>query len=566
MPPLIYRTLLGGIALLCAFTIGAQDLEETVATTQARLREDPVKVSGGLTLGGQYVSSGGGPQRYDNVDWGLQARVNFDVLGWSVPFSAFISDRNRLYNLPSYQFVGLSPSYRWVRLHLGDRSMDFNPYTFSNQNFRGAGAELTPGNWRISGFYGRLNRLQLSDFDARQSIGGSYRRMGAAAAVGYENDRFLLKFTAFRARDEVPDTLFTLAPSRQAPAKNVVGSFEGGVRVAKRLRLQTTVASSWLTDDVRAVAAPDSVAGGPPFGGNATSSRETAVRARLNYTRDRATYNLTYERLSPNYRSLGTLYLTPDRENVTVGTMTALAKGKVTVSLNGGLQRNNLADDRQRGQRRFIAQVAVNARATERLNLNLNLSSFNYTSRVRSFLDPTSNTDSLFLAQINRSGTLGLTWRRDPEAGPGAFNLHFTVQDAQSIQDEEITTYASRLYNTYIGYGGRLAGPGVDFQVQGLLAVNDAAERANRTYGPSLVLRRSIREGLLTLALTGSYSWVDYAGDDQDGRIFLSRLSGGYRLGESGALQANLQYSHRRSGEATPLDETLVSLQYAWNF
>lgn len=566
MSPLTFRTLLGGIALLCALSAGAQDIEETLANTQARLQEDPVKISGGLTLGGQYAFTSGGVQRYDNFDWGLQARVNFDVLGWSVPFSAFISDRNRLYNLPSYQFVGLSPSYRWVRLHLGDRSMDFNPYTFSNQNFRGAGAELTPGNWRVSGFYGRLNRLQLADFDARQSIGGSYRRLGGAASVGYENELVLLKLTAFQARDEVPDTLVPVDVPRQAPAKNVVGSFEGGLRIAKSLRLQTTLASSWLTDDVRAVVPPDSVASGTPFGGNATSSRETAVRASLLYTRANANYTLTYERLSPNYRSLGTLYLTPDRENITVGTMTALAKGKVTVALNGGVQRNNLADDRQQGQRRFIAQVAVNARATERLNLNLNASTFNYTSRVRSFLDPTSNTDSIFLAQINRSGTLGLTWRRDPEVGPGALNLHFTVQDAQSIQDEEITTFASRLYNTYLGYAGRMAGPGIDYQAQAMLAINDADVRANRTYGPSLVLRRSIREGLLTLALTGSYSWVDYAGEDRDGAVFLSRFTGAYRLGEQGALQANLQYSHRKSGEATPLDETLVSLQYAWNF
>lgn len=562
---LLRLLVLFGLLAVGSFSAYAQDLEEKYNTGRERLKKDPVKVNGGFTLGGQFATSSGGLQRYDDFDWGLQARLNFDVLGWSVPFSAFISDRNRLYNLPSYQFVGISPSYRWARLHLGDRSMNFNPYTFSNQQFRGIGAELTPGNWRIALMYGRLNRLQLSDFAARQSIAGRYRRIGYAAEVGYQTEDFGLKGIVFRAEDQVPDTMVLGDASRLAPADNLVASLEGNVRIAKNLRVQGTVASSWLTDDVQAIGVPDSIYRAR-FGGNSSSSRETAVRTNLTYSRPKSNWTLGYERLSPNYRSLGTLYLTPDRENVTVGTTTAFAKGKVTVAINGGLQRNNLAGDRKDVQRRVVSQVTVNARATEQLNFNVNVSNFNYTSRVRSFLDPTSNTDSIFLAQVNRSGRLGMTWRRAKEKGPGVFNLNFSVQNAQSIQDERITNRMNTLYNTYLGYSGRVAGPNIDFQAQALIAFNEADALSNRTYGPSLALRKNFQDGLLNLSFTSSYSWVDYDNDTLDGKILLGRLIAGFKVTEKSALQAQLQYSRRQSGERTPFNETLIALQYNWNF
>ena len=552
------------LALAVALGLPAQDLEATYNNTRSRLKDQPVRITGGLTLGGQFATTSGGLQRYDNFDWGLQARMNFDVLGWSVPFSAFISDRNRLYNLPSYQFVGLSPSYRWAQIHLGDRGMNFNQYTFSNQQFRGAGVELTPGKWRVAGFRGRLNRLQLSDLSARQSIAGSYRRMGQAASVGYNGETFSLTATMFHAEDQVPDTMTLGVVNRLAPARNTVGSLEGDVRIAKNIQLNATVASSWLTDDVQAIGVPDSIYRAR-FGGNASSSRETAIRSNLTYSRPKTNWTLGYERLSPNYRSLGTLYLTPDRENITAGATTVFFDGKATLAVNGGVQRNNLADDRKSSQRRIITQIAATARPAERLFVNLSLSNFNQTSRVRSFLDPTTNTDSIFLAQVNRSAALGLNWQRDKKAGPGGFNLNFSIQDAQSIQDEQLTDFTSTLYNTYLGYTGRIKGPAIDFQTQFLLAINDAVQ-TNRTYGPSIALSRTLANDKLSLGLTGSYSWVDFDTDALDGRILLSRLVATWQVFEKGSLQGHLQYSRRRSGERDPFNETLAALQYNWNF
>ena len=549
--------------LLGMFSLKGQDIEQTVNTVAERLEDRPVQVSGGLALGTQWASISGAPARYDNFDWNLQAQLTVDVLGFQVPFSAFLSDRNRLYNLPSYQFVGLSPRYKWLTLHAGDRSMNFNPYTFANQQFRGVGVELTPGKWRFAGMYGRLNRLQLGDFFARQDLQTRYERMGVAAEAGYQGERFALKAILFQARDQLPDTLIGDIRGL-APAENTVGSVEGSVLLAKRLTLSGTYALSWITEDRTSPLLPDSLAD-PLFGDRAATTRESAVRVTAAYALDKSVWQLAYERLSPNYRSLGTLYLTPDRENLTAGTALQFAENKVTVSLNGGLQRNNLLGDRQQTQRRVIGQVTVAARPGERTGITLNLSNFNATSRLRGYFDPLSATDSIFLAQINRSARLGFTLSRPKERAPGSLSINASVTDAQSIRDDTLTNFRNTLYNAYLGYAGQLAGGGLSYQAQLLYGYTRASLADNRVYGPSVALSKTFADDKLQLSLTGSYSIVDYA-DRAGGSVLLSRLAASYRVGGTGMLQSQLQFTDRADGDDRRLTETLLTLTYAWNF
>src|SRR5690606_41685729 len=53
---------------------------------------------------------------------------------------------------------GISPSYKWIKLHLGYRNISFSPLVFDGQSFMGTGIELTPKNLYFGAFYGRLNK------------------------------------------------------------------------------------------------------------------------------------------------------------------------------------------------------------------------------------------------------------------------------------------------------------------------------------------------------------------------------------------------------------------------
>ena len=79
------------------------------------------------------------------------------VYGVALPFSFVINQYSKSYAQPFTQF-GLSPTYKWAKLHLGYRSIQFSPVTFDGQSFRGVGLELTPKLFRFGVFYGKLNR------------------------------------------------------------------------------------------------------------------------------------------------------------------------------------------------------------------------------------------------------------------------------------------------------------------------------------------------------------------------------------------------------------------------
>ena len=123
----------------------AQDVEDVYGRTRDRLTDRPVRLAGGVDVTGTAAYFSGAQPRYDRYGFRAGANLNFDVLGVSAPFSLYYSDKNLLYRLPSYSFAGISPSYRWARFHLGDRNLNFSPYTYSDQTFRGVGVELTPG-------------------------------------------------------------------------------------------------------------------------------------------------------------------------------------------------------------------------------------------------------------------------------------------------------------------------------------------------------------------------------------------------------------------------------------
>jgi hypothetical protein len=108
---------------------------------------DWIKVSGGINATTMFNTIHGNEQRNDPFAFRLNANLNFDILGIKAPFSASISDGNKVYNLPSYAFYGLSPSYKWIKLHFGDRNMEFSPYTLSGHNFYGMGMEINPENF-----------------------------------------------------------------------------------------------------------------------------------------------------------------------------------------------------------------------------------------------------------------------------------------------------------------------------------------------------------------------------------------------------------------------------------
>lgn len=85
----------------------------------------PIQVSGGLNATTGFYTAFGAPSRRPPFTYGLNANLNFKVLGMiDVPFSASFSQQQSNFTQPFNQY-GISPKYKWVTAHIGYRNMTF---------------------------------------------------------------------------------------------------------------------------------------------------------------------------------------------------------------------------------------------------------------------------------------------------------------------------------------------------------------------------------------------------------------------------------------------------------
>ena len=576
------------LCLGCATAVRAQDVESFWSDITTRVTErDFLRTSGSLRLStalSAFSSPDGARRRSAPFTWGAAAGVNFDLLGIQAPFSLAVSSRDTRYNLPSYAFAGLSPSYKWVTLHGGDRAMTLGKYTMSGLAFTGAGAELTPGRWTVAGFAGRLRTERILDVGADQSgIALDRRRMARALKVGYAAGGHHLAATVFTSADEVRDVLprdsLAAAPAYR-PEANAILSVEAGARLTPLLTVEGTLARSVLTRDRTAP-----LTAGEPGGAwlsnfglaelNSTSAAATAVDAVLRFAPAFGTLSVGYERVGPEYRSHGLLFTQADLENVTAGLTAPLFAERLTLAANVGIQRNGLDGAGLTDRRRFIGDVQLDVRFTERASATASVSNFRTTSRYRALVLATPGVDSIVLAQTQFSLELGGQLLLD-DAGESTVSARGSLQRANLLTDgtelaDEATAFTlislAYAYQPERAQGAASAGISVNR--------NATATQRTQSIGPTLSYRRGLfgTKGALTLAGSFLRNDVQVFATTQAPRTDVVSTSLQLNLGASYKLPARqslrLALNYLQTGAASgraPFSDLRADLNYGISF
>ena len=189
------------LAFVLSASTSAQDLSQIG-------RKNKPSLSGSFSLqGGPYFYSGDGTPRNQPFYWNSTGSITLSIWGWQAPFSYSVGSQERGYTQPFNRY-GLSPYYKWVKLHLGYRTMRFNPYTFAGLQFFGAGIELEPKGFRFGAFYGRFNKPIAQDTLGAIIPIPAYRRMGMGVKIGAGSRRNYIDLMFFRAEDDassIPD-------------------------------------------------------------------------------------------------------------------------------------------------------------------------------------------------------------------------------------------------------------------------------------------------------------------------------------------------------------------------
>ena len=227
------------------------------------------------------------------------------------------------------------------------------------------------------------------------------------------------------------------------PKDNAVLSFESEFRLLDKAQIRIEYAISGVTEDTRLTEAPASN-GLLSFllKENISTNYYNALNASFSYPAGNGTVGAGYERIDPEYKTLGAYYFNNDLENITLNASQTLFNNKVNLSVNAGLQQDNLDNAKTSDQQRIVSAVTLNYTASERLGINAGYSNFQSYTNIRDQFDYINqvgefdNIDTLNYRQISQNANLGMNYIiKKTENKQHNTNLNLVYQNSNNQQE-----------------------------------------------------------------------------------------------------------------------------------
>lgn len=391
-------------------------------------------VSGGINSNLIYNEAINTPQFRDPFSWVLSGNVTVNLLEVSLPFTFSFSNTGKSYTQP-FNMTALHPSYKKWKSHIGITSMNLSSYTYQGLNFAGGGLEYQPKKWAFKAFGGRLKKAIEFDPTVDNSSMVSYSRFGFGFSSAYTGKIFGSELILFKAQDN-PNSLEFVSNNPELTAKdNFVASYKGNVTLWKTLQLKAEIASSTITKNILSF--------DPSYQrtilnslvqGNQTTVTKFAYNASLDYRFKIAAIGFKYERIEPEYTTLGAIYFNNDLENITINPSITLFKNKVSISGSTGFQRNNLDSKNASDSKRWVGSASLTAQLIKGMSLNVNFSNMSSFSKKNPTADPfyTQLGDTLNYYQVSKNISSSLSYSFGQKLKQ-ALNLTGSYAQSQNI-------------------------------------------------------------------------------------------------------------------------------------
>lgn len=476
-----------------------------------------VTASGGLNFNNTFYSGSDSLIKRDPYIYTLTGNLDVNVVGVDLPFSFAFSNTSKSYTQPFNRFQ-VAPQYKWVKGYFGSTSMTFSQYTLAGHDFRGAGLELTPGNWFIGGMYGRFNKAIEYDPLKQNLSTVSYKRMGYAAKLGYTGNSTDVNATFFHAKDDENSLKYAVPDSADLhPQENTAVSAYLRQAFGEHFFAQAEYAFSIYNTDIRT--ADGQKANGSTFlekmlGKKGNDRFVDAINAQFGYQSKLWGLSLCYERVAPYYQTLGGYYFTDDKEDYSLAPYVKLFKGKLNISGKIGFEYNNLNNIKSDNTRRVAGSANVSFNSGKAWSLSAAYSNFSTYTKYKQTAYPyyVDDLDTLNYYQVsqsltgmgsytfgneNRTQAIALTCAYqfgNTEAG----NVTSAKQDILSVNANFNQSFVPQKLTWGAFFGANYA---------------DATTMESFYWGPGVNLSKSSKNDALSAALNCAYNVNDLNGD-----------------------------------------------------
>ncbi|HMI78220.1 MAG TPA: hypothetical protein VK484_05475 [Ferruginibacter sp.] len=519
--------------------------------------------SGSIGANASGYTAKGIPNRSNPFTWSLNANVNVRILEvLDLPFSLTVGKYQTQFTKPYLQF-GISPRYKWATLHVGNSNLTFNPYTLSGYSFLGVGAELNPGNFRFAAMYGRLNKAVEVDTSEGNTKIPSFKRMGYGAKIGYGTADNFIDLIYFHAKDDANSISSWKDPEIQAflgdantltPQENNVLGTSAKLTI-KKFSFNVDAGISYYNKNVA-----DSQFMQNKKGLNIAADRKTqyAGKTGIGYNFTNFSIRADYERVLPEYVTLGSYFFTTDIENFTFSPSGTFDSSKGSYALSLGLQKNNLDKTKTETTKRFIgsANIVYNPNAKWAFNLVYN----NFSVRQVQGTEPIN--DSSRLRQVNQTFTFTPTYSiiKDSVATHTlSVTANYNDVNDRNIITREFTNMKATMFSfnhssSFVKMNNAISS-GLNFN-----RIKTAAS-TNTQYGASLGYTQSFFKQALSASVGANYN-MSYVNAVQDGNIITANATASYQLKTRHSFSFNASLIRSNSKQFESYTELTGSLSY----
>ncbi len=479
-------------------------------------KEKPLSVTGGVSLNQIFYTANGISSRRDPYSYFASGNINFSLYGWSVPLSFSISNQNKSFQQPFNQY-SIHPTYKWITGHAGYTSMSFSPYTVNGHIFLGGGVDLSPeGNWKFSALYGRFLKAVEPDSSNENAPVPSFKRMGYGFKACYGEGGNIVDLTLFHAKDDINSISYVPDSLNILPEENLVMSIGAGKTLFENFVLKGEFATTALTRDIRAENADHSHAfskAGFLYNSKTSSAYYNAFKMSFDYQSNFYTIGVGYERVDPEYRTLGAYYFNSDLESITLNGSTSFLEGRMSIAASAGSQRDNLDKRKISTMRRGVGSVNVNYVASQRLNLSVSYSTFQTFTNIRSqFVDinqltPYDNLDTLNFTQLSKNATLSTSYMFGAnDQRKQNININLTYQNAADKQGDVMQNSGMQFYNINTAYSLNIVPQNMVVSISFNGTVNEGNGINSKTLGPVASVNKSFFNKKLRTTISSSFN------------------------------------------------------------
>jgi hypothetical protein len=420
-------------ALVCLASAKGQDLGTLGA-------QKPFTVNGSAQLRGVFYNASGIGDRRSPFSYLFSGNLTANFYGVSMPVNFSISEQDRSFRQPFNQF-GISPRYKWVTAHLGYRNINFSPYTLAGYTMLGAGVELTPGKFRLGFMYGRLNRATTLDTTTQSLAPISFSRKAFAVKIGYGTEKNFVDISLLKGKDD-PNSLKTsklvLDSLAVSPAANTVAGVSTRLTFLKNIFVEGDLGISLYTRDVHSPLTLDSL-DEPLFKKlrsfatvNGTSELYTAFTGAIGYKQKLYSIKLQYQRIDPDFKSMGAYFFNSDLENYTIAPSFRLWKSRLRFNGSIGFQHDNLQHQKQATSHKVIGTALLSADLTRQLGLDVNYTNFSINQQPNTI----RFADSLKIVQTTQNLSISPRWML-----AGVTTTHTVVVSANLMKMNDYNNY-----------------------------------------------------------------------------------------------------------------------------